>query len=201
MRRLRCNVLCYDYSGYGLSTGQPSESNFYADAEAAVAVLLNRYGYRESDIVLYGVSLGTVACVKLAADGDTRRFAGVVLQAPLASVCRWLGKKLWSGFRWLPCLDRFNSARRIDRVQCPVLVVHDLLDDIIPCSHALTLSRRCTAAWQPVFTKGMGHIQPFDCIRPAIQTFVEKAIVTRSTKSQRKRKGGVQNDVELSVLE
>uniref|UniRef100_A0A8C7JCP9 Abhydrolase domain containing 17A, depalmitoylase n=1 Tax=Oncorhynchus kisutch TaxID=8019 RepID=A0A8C7JCP9_ONCKI len=33
--RINCNIFSYDYSGYGVSTGKPSEKNLYADIEAA----------------------------------------------------------------------------------------------------------------------------------------------------------------------
>ncbi|KAL0189629.1 hypothetical protein M9458_016728, partial [Cirrhinus mrigala] len=39
--RINCNVFSYDYSGYGVSTGKPSEKNLYADIEAAWQVLRN----------------------------------------------------------------------------------------------------------------------------------------------------------------
>lgn len=187
--RLRCDVLCYDYSGYGLSTGSPSELNFYSDAEAAVEVLRERYGHRDANTLLYGLSLGTVACVKLAADGmarsrsrsrssrspkqrNRRQFAGVVLQAPLASA----GRCAWSGFQWLPCVDRFNSAGRIGRVRCPVMVVHDVMDDVVPYQHGQTLCRLCPTAWPLVVTVGMGHIVPFDRIQDDVQEFVDKVV-------------------------
>ena len=34
-QELNCSVFAYDYSGYGLSTGQLREKNLYADIEAA----------------------------------------------------------------------------------------------------------------------------------------------------------------------
>lgn len=40
--RINCNVFSYDYSGYGVSTGKPSEKNLYADIEAAWQVLRNK---------------------------------------------------------------------------------------------------------------------------------------------------------------
>merc|ERR1712113_433978 len=33
--RINCNIFSYDYSGYGVSGGKPSEKNLYADIEAA----------------------------------------------------------------------------------------------------------------------------------------------------------------------
>jgi len=42
---LGCSLFAYDYSGYGLSTGTPSERNLYADAAAAVACVTERYDH------------------------------------------------------------------------------------------------------------------------------------------------------------
>lgn len=43
--RCGCNVLVYDYSGYGESTGTPSEENMCADLNAVFEELLKRYYY------------------------------------------------------------------------------------------------------------------------------------------------------------
>ena len=64
--RLRCNIMTYDYSGYGCSTGSPSEANLYADIEAAWQCLNKRYGICPENIILYGQSIGTVPTVDLA---------------------------------------------------------------------------------------------------------------------------------------
>lgn len=40
--QLNCNIFGYDYSGYGMSAGKPSEKNLYADIEAAWQALKNR---------------------------------------------------------------------------------------------------------------------------------------------------------------
>lgn len=41
--QLNCNIFGYDYSGYGMSGGKPSEKNLYADIEAAWQALRARY--------------------------------------------------------------------------------------------------------------------------------------------------------------
>lgn len=43
--RINCNVFSYDYSGYGASSGKPSEKNLYADVDAAWHALRTRWGY------------------------------------------------------------------------------------------------------------------------------------------------------------
>lgn len=161
-------MLTYDYTGFGRSTRRsPSERSFHADADAAVDALRSRYGYRTSDTILYGFSLGTAACLAMAAD-ERRRFAGVVLQSPLLSVGRVaFGRTFHSRY------DRFDNAGRADRVRCPVLLVHDELDDMVPVSHALTL-RRLLAHADLMVTRGHGHAVPFWKMRLAVRKFVDR---------------------------
>ena len=57
--RINCNIFSYDYSGYGVSTGTPSEKNLYADIDAAWQALRSRYGISPEHVILYGQSIGT----------------------------------------------------------------------------------------------------------------------------------------------
>ncbi len=55
--RINCNVFSYDYSGYGASSGKPSEKNLYADVDAAWHALRARWVVSESN-VYFGYSEG-----------------------------------------------------------------------------------------------------------------------------------------------
>nr|KAF6399069.1 abhydrolase domain containing 17C, depalmitoylase [Molossus molossus] len=68
--RINCNIFSYDYSGYGVSSGRPSEKNLYADIDAAWQALRTRYGVSPENIILYGQSIGTVPTVDLASRID-----------------------------------------------------------------------------------------------------------------------------------
>ena len=83
--RVNCNILAYDYSGYGASSGKATEANIYSDAEATWEALRTRYGLRPDQIILYGQSIGTAAAVDLATRHDV---AGIVLHSPLMSGMR-----------------------------------------------------------------------------------------------------------------
>lgn len=37
-----CSIFAYDYSGYGMSSGRPTERNLYADIQAAVSCVNER---------------------------------------------------------------------------------------------------------------------------------------------------------------
>ncbi|XP_068954785.1 alpha/beta hydrolase domain-containing protein 17C isoform X1 [Petaurus breviceps papuanus] len=45
--RINCNIFSYDYSGYGVSSGKPSEKNLYADIDAAWQALRTRVFYQQ----------------------------------------------------------------------------------------------------------------------------------------------------------
>lgn len=45
--------MSYDYSGYGISEGEPSEEACFADAEAAFAYLVNVKNIPPGKIILY----------------------------------------------------------------------------------------------------------------------------------------------------
>ena len=53
------NVMGYDYTGYGCSSGEPSVASTIADLEAVVECLLQRFKLQPRDIMLYGQSVGS----------------------------------------------------------------------------------------------------------------------------------------------
>ena len=83
--RINCNIFSYDYSGYGISSGKPSEKNMYADINAAWQSLRSRYGISPEHIILYGQSIGTVPTVDLASRYEV---GAVILHSPLMSGMR-----------------------------------------------------------------------------------------------------------------
>uniref|UniRef100_A0A3B3XP58 Serine aminopeptidase S33 domain-containing protein n=1 Tax=Poecilia mexicana TaxID=48701 RepID=A0A3B3XP58_9TELE len=83
--RIGCNIFSYDYSGYGVSTGKPTEKNLYADIDAAWHALRTRYCIIPENIILYGQSIGTVPTVDLASRYEC---AAVILHSPLTSGMR-----------------------------------------------------------------------------------------------------------------
>ena len=69
---LKCNVFAFDYTGYGLSTGVPSEEDVYADAEAAYLYLRDVLGIPWEQVILFGRSLGSAAATHIASLAPVR---------------------------------------------------------------------------------------------------------------------------------
>ncbi len=126
------DVLLYDYRGYGRSAGAaPSETELYADADAAYDFLTKTRGVRIEKLAIYGLSLGTVPSTDLAA---RRPCSALVLEAPLSSASDMAAATLPIIPRLLHSIlkNRFESARKIAAVKCPLLVTHGDADGIIP---------------------------------------------------------------------
>jgi pimeloyl-ACP methyl ester carboxylesterase len=148
--RLKCNIVTYDYSGYGCSTGTPSETNLYSDIEAVWNSLSKRYGISASNVILYGQSIGTAPTIDLASRYEV---GGVVLHSPLTSGLRLAfpdTKRTW-------CCDAFPSIDKVTKITSVVLVIHGTEDEVIDFSHGQLIYQRCPRAVEPLWVDGAGH--------------------------------------------
>ncbi|KAF5961427.1 hypothetical protein HYC85_002636 [Camellia sinensis] len=116
---LRVNLMGYDYSGYGQSTGKPSEQNTYADIEAAYRCLEETYGVKEEDVILYGQSVGSGPTLDLAS--RLPRLKAVALHSPILS-----GLRVMYPVKRTYWFDIYKNIDKIPLVGCPVLVIHPL---------------------------------------------------------------------------
>ncbi|XP_044056369.1 alpha/beta hydrolase domain-containing protein 17A [Siniperca chuatsi] len=148
--RINCNIFSYDYSGYGVSTGKPTEKNLYADIDAAWHALRTRYGISPENIILYGQSIGTVPTVDLASRYEC---AAVVLHSPLTSGMR----VAFPDTKKTYCFDAFPNIEKVSKITSPVLIIHGTEDEVIDFSHGLALFERCPKAVEPLWVEGAGH--------------------------------------------
>ncbi|CAK9862376.1 unnamed protein product [Sphagnum jensenii] len=147
---LRINVLGYDYSGYGASTGKPSELNTYADIEAAYECLEHTYGVQEENVVLYGQSVGSGPTLDLATRKSNLR--GVVLHSPILS-----GLRVMYPVKRTYWFDIYKNIDKIGLVSCPVLVMHGTSDEVVDWSHGKQLHELSKEKYEPLWLKGGGH--------------------------------------------
>lgn len=148
--RINCNIFSYDYSGYGASSGKPTEKNLYADIEAAWLALRTRYGIRPENVIIYGQSIGTVPSVDLAARYES---AAVILHSPLTSGMR----VAFPDTKKTYCFDAFPNIDKISKITSPVLIIHGTEDEVIDFSHGLALFERCQRPVEPLWVEGAGH--------------------------------------------
>lgn len=147
---LRVNLMGYDYSGYGQSTGKPTEQNTYADIEAAYRCLEETYGVKQEDVILYGQSVGSGPTLDLASRLSGLR--AVVLHSPIMS-----GLRVMYPVKRTYWFDIYKNIDKIPLVQCPVLVIHGTADDVVDCSHGKQLWELCKEKYEPLWVRGGNH--------------------------------------------
>ncbi|KAG6511478.1 alpha/beta hydrolase domain-containing protein 17C-like [Zingiber officinale] len=149
-KHLCVNLMGYDYSGYGQSSGKPSEQNTYADIEAAYRCLEETYGAHAENIILYGQSVGSGPTLELATRLPNLR--AVVLHSPILS-----GLRVMYPVKYSYWFDIYKNIDKIPSVQCPVLVIHGMADDVVDSSHGKRLWELCKEKYEPLWIKGGNH--------------------------------------------
>jgi pimeloyl-ACP methyl ester carboxylesterase len=175
----RVDIIAYDYRGYGLHQGVPSEASCYADIEAVYNYLTTTIKVSPEKIILFGRSLGSGPTVHLAstlcsaskrgsswwssslfcrgdAGGDDvdlpPPLAGVILQSPISSCIRVVSNVLAQ----IP-IDMFVNINKIHKIDVPVLIIHGTADEVVPYDHGKELHARCPNAYKLLSLEGAGH--------------------------------------------
>ena len=118
-----CTVISYDYPGYGLSEGTPSESSCYEAIQAVFDYTNQDMKIKPESIILWGRSLGTGPSCYLASQNKLR---GLILETPFLSAFRTITE-----ITIIPW-DRFRNIEIVNSINCPSLVIHGELDEVVP---------------------------------------------------------------------
>lgn len=172
------DLLAFDYRGYGLSEGKPSQAGLYNDALAAIRFALTRADSPSTPIVLYGQSLGGAVLLR-AFEGlsapERARVSAVVIEGSFHSyraISRdVLSRRWWSW--WLQPLtyllvsDSYSPEDSIERVApTPILVVHGAEDPVVPLRFGREIYGRAREPKAWVEVPGGGHLNaPFEAAR------------------------------------
>ena len=155
MQQLGFSVLAIDYRGFGKSTSElPSEDMAYEDARAAWDWLARHQPQRPRYV--FGHSLGGAIAIDLASKvGDEQ---GVIVEGTFTSIPDVASSMKWG---WLPVgpliTQRFESIRKVDKLQSPLLVVHGAEDALIPRDLGKRLYEAATGRKHFLLVEGGSH--------------------------------------------
>ena len=123
------DVIAFDYRGYGVSTGTPSEAGLYRDVDAVVSAVPEQFRQRNIPLVYWGRSLGTTMAAYAA---TIRAPDGIVLEAGFPSMRAVVRSSpvLWA-LAWFSTYQ-FPTAQWMAKTNVPVLVLHGDADSVIP---------------------------------------------------------------------
>ncbi len=146
-----CPVVSYNYPGYGLCKETPSEELCHVSLNAVVNYYLKQYD--ASKILLIGRSLGTGVVVHYA--WKAQWCNPIVLISPYKSIGRVVCDSgiIDSMFRH----NMFRSFDKIDKLCCPVRIIHGCKDSLIGISHGKDLHVRLKYPLRPVWKDKCDH--------------------------------------------
>jgi len=158
LSKLEINYLIIAYRGFSGNEGKPTEEGLYNDSMAAKR-WLNSNNIDDSNIILYGESLGTAVAVDL---GSKFPFAGIILESPFTSMVEL--SKIY--YPYLPVnlllKDRYDSINKISKITFPKLVMHGDKDNIVPFSMGKRMFESFSEPKFSYFKSGDDHMMDFD---------------------------------------
>ena len=146
-------VLAFDYRGYGVSSGRPTEKGLYRDVDAILDHVWTKM--RPSGPVIYwGRSLGA----SMAAYASTKHApAGLILESGFPDARSLFRAPSPMALLALFSTYRFPAARFLRESQVPVLVMHGDADTVIPYEQGRALYERIGGPKQFFTMRGGDH--------------------------------------------
>ncbi|MCX8093521.1 MAG: lysophospholipase, partial [Candidatus Goldbacteria bacterium] len=137
-KEFNLNVICFDYRGYGKSTGKPFFDNLLSDA-----ILIHDYvknTFKPDKLFIFSQSIGTVPCVAI---GSVKKVDGIIMEAPFNNAKEAVPRMtegLPPPFCWIIKLDVERRLKEkkpqpdemIKSFKAPLLIIHGKNDDCFP---------------------------------------------------------------------
>lgn len=151
------DVIAFDYRGYGVSTGAPSERGLYRDVDAVVELATGRLRRAGVPLIYWGRSLGTTMAAYAA---SKRGPDGVVLESGFPSMRAVIrSNPILLLLSWFATYE-FPTARWMSQTRVPALLLHGDRDSVIPYTLGRELYDAIVTEKQFVTVKGSDHNDP-----------------------------------------
>jgi len=141
-----------DFRGFGKSTGEIIEQNFYADAQLAYDWVAQKFPAEQ--IILYGRSMGTGVVSHLATQVKAKM---LILETPYDNIKDLLLTRMPALPLPFQLNYQFPTDQRIANIMFPIYIFHGTKDNIVPYRAAFRLEPLLSAKDQFITIEGGGH--------------------------------------------
>ncbi|RHZ49956.1 hypothetical protein Glove_508g83 [Diversispora epigaea] len=136
----KCNVILLSYRGYGRSEGIPSEQGLRLDAQAALDYIKQDYLLRDTNLIIYGQSLGGAVAIDLVSRNESKVNA-LIIENTFLSIPKAIPFAMptlrYLKFMFSEIWPSEISIKKIDEI--PILFISGTKDEIIPPQQMKTL--------------------------------------------------------------
>ncbi len=159
------DVLLFDYQGYGASEGVAGISSLLTDSLAAFDFLQEHTGRSAKDIGVFGVSLGSILALTVAAEKQAGAVAVEDAFIPGEMLDRFsrrltgdnaLAKMTLKGMKTL-LLGRVDPLNNVTKLKCPVFFMHGERDRLLPPSGTWRIAQKATTSRRVWLIPKTGH--------------------------------------------
>ena len=174
-KKLNCEVLIFDYPGFGKSGGALAR-NEVAMFESAAAAFRELSGREPAlPVILYGRSLGSGVAAHLATRYPIR---GLILETPYLSIVA-MGARFFPFFPAFFVRYNINSQKNIKNLKIPILILHGTKDETVPYAQGSQLAKENAAAEFVSFEGGRhNNLATYPQFWPRLEAFVSRVITS-----------------------
>lgn len=152
-----------EYRGFGAVKGEINQKNLEADAIASIDYL-HKLGYKNKDIIIYGMSLGTHMAVNTVYQLNKQgKFNALILEVPFDSLLN-VTKKVIPVPLPLDYIvkDKYDNLAMIDKINTRLLIMGGSRDSTIPISLAENLYEHAVQPKKLIIYEGGKHSNLFN---------------------------------------
>lgn len=132
------NCLLVEYPGYGLYKGKCNSETILKDSETVINYLIKDLAIPEKHIIPIGRSVGTGPATHVASKYD---MGGLILVSPYTSLKKLVGDHFGKLAKWM-IAERFQNIEKIANVNCPTILIHGDMDELISSNHSFELQKK-----------------------------------------------------------
>uniref|UniRef100_A0A0K0EYV4 Hydrolase_4 domain-containing protein n=1 Tax=Strongyloides venezuelensis TaxID=75913 RepID=A0A0K0EYV4_STRVS len=157
-RFLEVNFMAYDYSGYGISNGKPSEEVLKENLRTVIEYINKKKKVPINRIVLFGYSIGASLSAIIATEYPN--LAGLILFGAPASLSTVVKYQLFNSNINVDddvCGDSFNTVKAIANVDVPTLIVQSKIDKMVPHSNGFAIYKKAKNPLPPYLLSDIKH--------------------------------------------
>lgn len=153
--KTKTNVIAFEYPGFtDLDKTPPSEQSCYDNIKIMINYMNKVMNIDNSNIYLVGYSLGTGIVADFIANNSWTSHA--MLIAPYKTILSVVIKGSEKNEK-NNNIDMFETIKKVDKIKCPVMIVHSEQDSIINIKHGKKIYEKLPNPLQPLWLTNLDH--------------------------------------------